>query len=119
MMEIRHLAGCVILKDNAILLLHRKKYDWYELPGGQVEERETAEEAAVRELKEELDVNVKVVRKLDEKPFVLHSITFNYHWFLAEIQDQTPKVVETHTFDEYRYIPLNDLSNYHLSTNLS
>lgn len=118
-MQIRHLAGCVILKDNKILLLHRKKYDWYELPGGGIEEHETPQQAATRELKEELNADIEIIKKLDEKTFVLHSITFNYNWFLGKIlNEEKVAVMETHTFDEYKYIPLNDLPNYHLSPNM-
>ncbi len=48
------LAGCIILKGDAILLLNRKKTGWYELPGGKIDENESAEATAIRELKEEL-----------------------------------------------------------------
>jgi 8-oxo-dGTP pyrophosphatase MutT (NUDIX family) len=40
------LAGCVILQNSAILLLHRIKTDWYELPGGKINGGETPEETA-------------------------------------------------------------------------
>ncbi|MBI2032259.1 MAG: NUDIX domain-containing protein [Candidatus Levybacteria bacterium] len=31
-------AGCVIVRDNSILLLHRIDKDWWEVPGGKSEE---------------------------------------------------------------------------------
>ena len=43
-----HLAGCVIVENNSILLLHRISKDWYELPGGKIEENETPFQAIKR-----------------------------------------------------------------------
>ena len=34
--------------------------DWWEFPGGKIEEGETPQQALVREIKEELDVDIKV-----------------------------------------------------------
>ncbi len=45
--------------DNyRILLLHNKIYDWWELPGGKVEDNETILECVHREIKEESNINV-------------------------------------------------------------
>lgn len=70
-----HLAGCVSIQDQKILLLHRQKRGWYELPGGKVELYETPQNTAIRELHEELCVSVHIVRKLDEAIFT----NFHYH----------------------------------------
>jgi ADP-ribose pyrophosphatase YjhB (NUDIX family) len=58
------LAGAVILKDGAILLLHRKTRDCYELPGRKIDDNETPETAAMREVKEELLVDIEIIKKL-------------------------------------------------------
>ncbi len=66
------LAGCVFQNEEGrILLIHRNvpgRVQW-ELPGGKVENGETIEEAAKREMKEELGVAVTIIRKLGEKNF--------------------------------------------------
>ena len=59
----KELAGCVILKENSILLLHRISKDEYELPGGKVDEGETPQETAVRELKEARVADVTKLRR--------------------------------------------------------
>lgn len=114
-----NLAGCVILSGNAILLLHRIKTDWYELPGGKIDSGETPEDAAKRELKEELLCEVTIIRLLGTKDFEENGYTMGYNWFLAKIEEgQTPKIGEPEKFSEYAAIPLKDLPNYKLSTNM-
>ena len=39
--------------------------DWWEFPGGKIEDEETAGQALVREIKEELEVDIKVGNKID------------------------------------------------------
>ncbi len=118
-MEKITLAGCVIFKDNSILLLKRIEKDWYELPGGKIESGETPEEAATRELKEELLIDVEIVRKLGENDFEYNGKMLGYVWFLAEIKDnQIPKIGEAEEFSECKYIPIKDLPKHNLSTNM-
>ena len=54
-------AGAFILKDDRILFLRHKKYGVWLQPGGHVEERETPDEAAIRETKEETGLEVEII----------------------------------------------------------
>jgi len=113
------MAGCVILKDDCILLLHRIKKDWYELPGGKIDAGEAPEETAKRELKEELSIDVEILKNLGSKKFKENGRSFSYAWFLAEIKNgQSPKIGEPEEFSDFKYIPLTKLSEYNLSTNM-
>ena len=62
----RDRAQCMVCRGDQILMIeHRMKgRDFFNLPGGGVEEGETPEEAALRELKEEAHVDGKIVRPL-------------------------------------------------------
>ncbi len=71
-MKRTRVAGIIPMQDG-IALMHRtevkkrKDYqDYYTFPGGGLEEGETEEEGTIREIKEELGINVKVVKKLYE-----------------------------------------------------
>jgi ADP-ribose pyrophosphatase YjhB (NUDIX family) len=56
----RKRATAVIIKDNEVLLIHRvrKGLEYHVFPGGGVEEGETYEDALVREVQEELTLDV-------------------------------------------------------------
>ncbi len=113
------LAGCAIVENSCILLLHRSKRNWYELPGGKVDAGESPQEAAVRELKEELRCDVTILRQIGDKDFTEAGSTLNYVWFLAAIKEgQRPVVGEPDTFSHFKYVPLNKLSEYPLSPNM-
>jgi 8-oxo-dGTP diphosphatase len=57
-------ASVVVIKDNLVLLIHRLKNgeDYWVLPGGGIEENETGEQAAIRELKEETNLDVTTIK---------------------------------------------------------
>lgn len=113
------LAGCIILSNNAILLLYRKKTGWYELPGGKIEEGESVEEAALRELKEELCVDVDIIHNLGTKDFEENGFIMTYIWFLAKLKSgQIPSIGEPDKYDHFRYIPINELQKNALSPNM-
>ncbi len=59
-------AVCLMIHDNHVLVMHRKKVDeeYYTFVGGGVEEGETIEEAVVREVMEETMMPTKLDRLL-------------------------------------------------------
>jgi len=98
------LAGCVIFNKDKIYLLHRntpKRVQW-ELPGGKIDEGENAEHAAIRELEEELGVLVKINKKIGEKVFYEDEYSMHYTWFLAELIQGHPQVIEIDKFDDLK-----------------
>jgi mutator protein MutT len=108
------LAGCIIKDEQGtVLLLHRNngKHKHWEIPGGKIDEGESAEAAAVREIKEELDVEVVVEGKFGEKEFTMEDGQQMHHtWFLAKITDGKPKVAEPQTFDDLRYFSVEEMA---------
>jgi 8-oxo-dGTP diphosphatase len=88
-------AAGILMQDNRICALRRKFGEfagYYEFPGGKVEIGETAEEAVIRECKEELDVDVSIMS-------LVHVIYHDYPGFhlkmplyLCEIVDGEMKL---------------------------
>lgn len=54
----------VVISDGRILAMHDGKAPYYYLPGGRVRMGETAEQALVREIREEMGVTAGIVRPL-------------------------------------------------------
>ncbi|MEO6761527.1 MAG: NUDIX hydrolase [Candidatus Saccharimonadales bacterium] len=115
------LASCVILDDyGKILLLHRASDNLaqWELPGGVVEEGETAEATAVREIDRELGVKVRLVNTLGYEEFESDEDSFHCTWFQAEVTAADPSLKATTAFDDMDYFDLEDLPSLSLSTSL-
>ena len=77
-----YVAGGIIKENGLYLIAQRKKDDDYglrwEFPGGKLDAGETGEECIVRELKEELDIDVEVMGLYDE--FVEGNLTILYYY---------------------------------------
>lgn len=62
-MKTIRVAAAIILHEGTVFATQRgygKWKDWWEFPGGKIEENETPQEALVREIREELDTEIAV-----------------------------------------------------------
>ena len=115
------LAACVIVDDyGRILLLHRNTptLSQWEMPGGKVEPGETAAQAAVREIAEELGVVVRLTKALGVGMFEEGENEYEYAWFQAVVTEADPRLNETDKFDDLDYFEVEDLMSLALSINM-
>ena len=62
----------IIIEDDKLLVFFRRKLKdgkhitYYAIPGGHVEDNETNEETVIRELKEEMNLDIEIVKYLGE-----------------------------------------------------
>ncbi len=54
-------AGAFVVRDGEVLFLKHRKYGIWLQPGGHIEEGETPDEAAIREVREETGLEVEIV----------------------------------------------------------
>lgn len=116
----RDTARAIILTEDEkeIYLLYREKRKgknkliYYAIPGGKIEKKETAEQAVIREIKEEFMVDIKLLGYLGKNK-TKNGIDYHYH---AEIISGTPRLggeekVENNidNYYEIRKIALKDL----------
>ena len=105
--------GAVILRDGKILLLLRKKAPeagCWTIPGGKVEFGETVEEAILREVKEELGAEGRIIAPLGVTNHILkeEKTHFVAPRFLVEIVDE-PKNMEPLSHEEMKWFPIEQL----------
>lgn len=83
----------MILSDGKILAMHDQRSPYFYLPGGRVAVGETAEEAVLREVEEELHIHAKISRPLwlNQAFFTEDVDKQNYHelciYFLMDISE--------------------------------
>lgn len=81
----------IIIADSKILAMHDERSPYFYLPGGRVKLGETAEQAIVREIEEELNITAKIIRPLwlNQAFFKEEVDNLNYHelciYFLMDI----------------------------------
>ena len=84
-------AQCLVIRDNKILMVKHKhsENEWNHcLPGGGIDEGETPEQAAIRELHEECLVSGKIIRKISEYTDTVND--WSIYTFQADIGKQNP-----------------------------
>lgn len=81
----------IMIIDDKILAMRDERSPYFYLPGGRVKMGETAEDAIIREIREELDITPKIVRPLwlNQAFFTEDVDNLNYHelciYFLIDI----------------------------------
>lgn len=83
----------IIIDDNKILAMHDERSPYFYLPGGRVSIGETAEQAIIREVQEELNIKASIIRPLwlNQAFFTEDVDNLNYHelciYFLVDALD--------------------------------
>ncbi|MCM1150169.1 MAG: NUDIX domain-containing protein [Butyricicoccus sp.] len=114
----------MMISDNKILAMHDERSPYFYLPGGRVTMGETAEQAVIREVQEELSVTPSIIRPLwlNQAFFTEDVDNLNYHelciYFLMDITETdlftrgsvftSKEGHRTHTFE---WLEFNRLKN--------
>ena len=87
-----------VLRDGDKVFATQRGYgdykDKWEFPGGKIEPGETPEEAIIREIKEELDVDITVDSFLCTVEYDYPEFHLTMHCFLCSILDGTLTLIE-------------------------
>ena len=119
----RKSSRAIIIKDGKMLTMFRRRIngeeikEYYVIPGGGLEEGETLEQNVVRELKEEMCVDIKILGYLgnmeDEKN--------SQHYFHCEIVNGEPKLggeeldrMTKENYYEPMWVALSEIGNINI-----
>ncbi|AUM67411.1 DNA mismatch repair protein MutT [Brevibacillus laterosporus] len=107
--------GAAIIDDNRrILLVLRKKAPeagCWSLPGGKVDYMETIEDAVIREIKEELNIDIVIDSLLCVTNHIVQAESV--HWiaptFIAHISSGEVQNLEPHALEKVEWFPIDEL----------
>lgn len=109
-------AAVICNKDNKILIAQRnfKKSQGglWEFPGGKIEPGETREQAIVREIKEEMNIEIEVEKYLAEKVFKYPEKTINLIALKCIIKNGT---ISLNEHEDAKWISISEISKYNFA----
>lgn len=106
--------GAIIINDEEkILLLKRKNsidkdrttVGMWSAAGGQVEFGEKTEDAVIREVKEEIGVDVEIIKPAGFTDQILKNSGLHWHliYFLCKIKNGKPRIMEPENFEKIEW----------------
>lgn len=106
-------SAAIIQKDGNILIAQRGRnksqgLKW-EFPGGKLEDNETAEESLVREIKEELNIDIEVGERVGENIFEYPSGKIKLIAFYADWKSGDLKLLE---HEKVKWVKASELKTF-------
>jgi len=106
----------IIIYNNKILITQRSEtmklpLKW-EFPGGKVEKEENEKQALTREIKEELNIEILLQKRISSHVHDYGSFKINLIAYLCEYVSGEIKLLE---HKNYKYVNLDELKNYDLA----
>ena len=112
----KEVSAAIIIEDGKVLLARRAKGEklagYWEFPGGKREEDETIDECLVREIREELSLDIEVVGEFDTSDYEYPGGQIRLIGLLAEIRNG---VVSKTVHDLVEWIDISSVLDYQLA----
>ena len=112
-MKLDNVVAAIILKDDLYLVAKRnhKKHlglKW-EFPGGKVEKNENFNQALSREITEELNIKIDIIKKVSQKNYKDEKVNIKIHYYLCLFRQGVIKLSE---HEDYAWVKKNNLYSY-------
>jgi 8-oxo-dGTP diphosphatase len=96
-------AGGVVVHDGRIAVVHRPKYDDWSLPKGKLEDGESFQDAALREVKEETGIRVTLEHELASTHYTVGERPKTVRWWRMSVLHDGGREPD-HEVDELRWV---------------
>ena len=107
---IRKAVRCYLIKDNKVVVTKykesNKKAGYYEIPGGKIEEGETPEQTAIREMKEETGLKIRNIKYRGNMTIEYPNRIFDFDVFICNECEGKLQDFEENTSE---WIEINEL----------
>ena len=118
-MKTIHVVAAVILRDGKVFATQRgygAYKDYWEFPGGKIEPGETAEEALVREIREELDTEIAVEAPFEQVEYDYPEFHLSMQCFLCRVirgslvlkEHEDAAWLDRERLDDVRWLPADE-----------
>ena len=110
-MKIVNVSAAAIVQDNKILATRRgygAYKDWWEFPGGKLEDGESPEAALIREIREELNVEISIGKLLRTVEYDYPGFHLVMHCFLCSISSG---VLTLNEHEDARWLSVSELGS--------
>ena len=110
-MKIIEVVAAIIKRDNKIFITRRAYGDFvdmWEFPGGKIESGESQEEALVREIKEELELDINELDFLITIDYDYPDFHLTMHCFICQISGGT---LNLNAHNDAKWITFEELDN--------
>jgi len=108
--QIRKAVRCYLIKDRKVVVTKykegNKKFGYYDIPGGKIEEGETSEQTAIREMKEETGLKVENLKYKGNMIIEYPNRIFDFDVFITNESEGEPQEFEENTSE---WIEINEL----------
>ena len=98
-------AGGIVERDGAVLLVHRPKYDDWSFPKGKLEDDETWEEGALREVEEETGLRCEIGEEVGRTHYLVLQGPKEVRYYRMTCDGEA---VAQNEVDEVRWAPIGE-----------
>lgn len=104
-------SSAIIIKGTKIFITQRgygEFKDKWEFPGGKLEKGESPEDCIVREIKEELDADIKIIKYLSTIEYSYPTFHLIMHNFICELKSSHMSLLE---HEAAKFVDVNELDS--------
>ena len=109
-----HVVAAIVRRANFVFAArrapHKSAGGKWEFPGGKVEENEYPADALVREILEELGVDLIVIQSFDRSETQVGDLCIDLDTYLCEFVNVEPASSSDH--DHFAWLPISDLLDF-------